>query len=574
MKLQYVEISNILSIKSARLDFQQSGLVLLDGWSHDDDTANGAGKTALLNSISYGLFGKMPRKISASEILKEGSKSGFVKVGVEVGSRLFEVSRSRPTNLRFFIDGVEKNMTQEEFESHLKMNYSQYLISMYSAQTEGSKLISLNDSGKKDFFLQLMNLESIEECKKEIDALIKGQHIEKNRVETDIVEVKTRISTYEESLIDEDEVQNEVDLIPPPVKIQHRISKYSSIEKPDVDKFDSLEEKLSDKYRLIQRDEDNNASYLKDLSRIDIRIERLTNHVGDEIECPHCAKGFVPNQSSVDKDIAELIEDKKALENKILDSDELIAEKTKIKDLIIKCRNKKNSQLKEFNDAQEALWLLNGQIESNKIKMDSLIQSLKNNQVIKNKIKNNSEKLSILASSLAEIDEGIVLNETIQNIFSSTGAPAYVLDSAIDVFNDRVGFYVSLIWPNASYTLQSFRENKAGDIKAKFSEKLIIGDKERSIGALSGGEYRCLSLAVDFAVVDVLETMFDISVNPIMLDEPFVGLDVSNRERVLDLLEKIATNRQIWIIDHATEVKAMFSTVVRIEKRDGTSSIV
>lgn len=574
MKLQYVEISNILSIKNARLDFQQSGLVLLDGWNHDDDTANGAGKTALLNSISYGLFGKMPRKISASEILKEGSKSGFVKVGVEVGSRLFEVSRSRPTNLRFFIDGVEKNMTQEEFESHLKMNYSQYLISMYSAQTEGSKLISLNDSGKKDFFLQLMNLESIEECKKEIDALIKGQYIEKNRVETDIVEVKTRISTYEESLIDEDEVQNEVDLISLPVKIQHRISKYSSIEKPDVDKFDSLEEKLSDKYRLIQRDEDNNASYLKDLSRIDIKIERLTNHVGDEIECPHCAKGFVPNQSGVDKDIAELIEDRKALENKILDSDELIAEKTKIKDLIIKCRNKKNSKLKEFNDAQEALWLLNGQIESNKIKMDSLIQSLKNNQVIKNKIKNNSEKLSILASSLAEIDESIVLNETIQSIFSSTGAPAYVLDSAIDVFNDRVGLYVSLIWPNASYTLQSFRENKAGDIKAKFSEKLIIGDKERSIGALSGGEHRCLSLAVDFAVVDVLETMFDISVNPIMLDEPFNDLDASNRERVLDLLEKIATNRQIWIIDHATEVKAMFSTVVRIEKRDGTSSIM
>ena len=110
-------------------------------------------------------------------------------------------------------------------------------------------------------------------------------------------------------------------------------------------------------------------------------------------------------------------------------------------------------------------------------------------------------------------------------------------------------------------------------MKAKFSEKLVINGNPRSIGALSGGEHRCLSLAVDFAVIDVLETMFGFSLNPIMLDEPFDSLDAANRDRVVDLLEQLAVNRQIWVVDHAAESKAAFSNTVRVEKRNGISAL-
>jgi DNA repair exonuclease SbcCD ATPase subunit len=128
--------------------------------------------------------------------------------------------------------------------------------------------------------------------------------------------------------------------------------------------------------------------------------------------------------------------------------------------------------------------------------------------------------------------------------------------------------------PNASYSLQSYKENKSGDIKAKFSDKLTIQGVERSIGSLSGGELRCLSLAVDFAVIDVVESTFGISINPIILDEPFEGLDSLNRERVIEILETLSAERQIWIVDHASEAKSMFSTVVKVEKKDGVSLIV
>jgi DNA repair exonuclease SbcCD ATPase subunit len=202
MKIKYVEIENILSIQKIRLDFGQAGLILLDGWNHDDETANGAGKTAILNSLAYGIYGKFPRKISAADILRAGHKTGHVKVGIEVADTLYEVYRARPNNLRFWIDGLEKQITQAEFEAYIRLSYSQYLISQYSAQTEGLKLISLNDAGKKDFFLQLMSLDHFEDCRKEAEGQLNLFLAEKGKLSTNIEVFRSRIEAYTESLVD------------------------------------------------------------------------------------------------------------------------------------------------------------------------------------------------------------------------------------------------------------------------------------------------------------------------------------------------------------------------------------
>jgi len=70
MQIKYIEIENILSIGHVKLEFGNTGLILLDGWNHDDDSANGAGKTAIPNALAFGIYDNMPRKISKSEIFR------------------------------------------------------------------------------------------------------------------------------------------------------------------------------------------------------------------------------------------------------------------------------------------------------------------------------------------------------------------------------------------------------------------------------------------------------------------------------------------------------------------------
>ena len=158
-------------------------------------------------------------------------------------------------------------------------------------------------------------------------------------------------------------------------------------------------------------------------------------------------------------------------------------------------------------------------------------------------------------------------------MYSPTGAQAYILDSVIESFNERVVEYVNLLWSNLTYELKSYRENVKGDVSAKFSEHLVMNGKAVSIGSLSGGEFRALSLCVDFALIDVMERQFGISMSPIILDEPFDGLDGSGRELIIELLETLAGKRQIIVIDHTSEIKSMFSKVITAELRGGISQI-
>ena len=75
-------------------------------------------------------------------------------------------------------------------------------------------------------------------------------------------------------------------------------------------------------------------------------------------------------------------------------------------------------------------------------------------------------------------------------------------------------------------------------------------------------------------MINILNSKFSIDLNPIVLDEPFNGLDTMGKEMIIELLEKLAIDKEIWVIDHSSESKAMFDRTVRVEKRNGISNIL
>ena len=155
MKIISIKISNILSIEDAFVEFDDTGLVLVQGWNHDVGRANGAGKTAIFNALSFALYDKLPRKVTASEILRRSSKSGCAEVVLEVGLCRYSVIRKRPKGVQFFKEGEELVVTQDGWERTIGLNYTQFILSMYAAQGSSTRFLSINDSEKKQFLLQL-----------------------------------------------------------------------------------------------------------------------------------------------------------------------------------------------------------------------------------------------------------------------------------------------------------------------------------------------------------------------------------------------------------------------------------
>lgn len=571
MKVIELEAENILSIGHINLSFGNSGLVLLDGWNHDDNSHNGAGKTSIFNALSFAIYNKLPRKVTASEILRKGCKTGYARAVVQVGKDVYDIKRGRPTSFSVSKNGVAiPEMTQEQLELLIGLTYEQFLICMYSAQTESVKLIALNDSAKKDFFLRLLSLEDFAERKKLVDGLIKTKTTELYDLQLTYGKVEAKIAAYNEDVADvQDLLVSKAAVLADRAKLVNEINTLSNTQRPDMSKFDKLEASLNMKLRDISAAEVKINTARSMIKRISLSIKNMDDN---SITCPHCDNSFAmgtdgpTTKEHLEKELASHVEVVNTLSA-------VVDEKQGVADTLQKLKQKRASALSDYESVSDTISEHRSSLRVKEMMLASLEEKITKQDELAVKITNARKALAALGTKVAAFKDELLIYEAISSALSPTGAPAYVVDSVIEKFNDNVSQYVSLVWPNASYSLQSYKENKSGDIKAKFSDKLTINGVDRSIGSLSGGELRCLSLAVDFAVIDIVESTFGISMNPIILDEPFEGLDALNRERVIEVLESISADRQIWVIDHASEAKSMFSTVVKVEKRDGISSI-
>jgi DNA repair exonuclease SbcCD ATPase subunit len=587
MKIVSTEINNILSIESAQLSFDNNGLVLVEGWNFDDGRANGAGKTAIFNAICFGLYGDVPRKINISDILRRGAKKGYVVVHVDINGTKYGIKRERPNKVTYYVNSVEQEMTQQQFETHIKLSYDQFLVSMYTAQNSSEKFIYKNDSKKKDFLLQLLNLNEFSLCKKEVDSLIKD--IEKHITELSLKlnTAKSKIQAYEESHVDPTDLQDSNTALDYQIRTHiATIKTLEGVQKPEWSKYAALEQNILTKRAQFLDLRSKRTSLFNEFRSLTSQDKPFVEKAPDS-HCPACDEALNINGKNLIKN-SDLVAVKKQHEEhlneirskatdikKQIDSIDLeLSKEAELDKLTSKLRDKKIDESAEYDSAIKKISELKSLIERLKVTIESNVKRIEEQNLIINK---KNELLTLCKAIENQIDsknqELEVLN-AVSQLYSTTGAQAYIMDSVVDSFNQVVGKYVDMIWPNASYQLNSYKEKSDGDVVARFSETLVIGGKECSIGSMSGGEQRALSLAVDFAIVDVLSKQFGMPLNPIIMDEPFEGLDATGREVVIELLEKLAADRQIWVVDHASEAKAMFSKTMRVEKRNGISTIV
>lgn len=575
MRVLSLEIENILSIEKAAIKFEDSGLVLVEGWNYDTQRANGAGKTALFNCMSFGLYDQLPRKITKSEILKRGCNSGFVRCSVLCGEDIWTVQRSRPKGVEFSKNGVRQDITQEEFQSYIRLSYEQFLLTIYVPQAnsgKASRFLAVPDSDKKEFILQLLNLDNFKAAKSSTDQSIKLSEAAINLDTGKLNTARSRIEAYEESLIDTASVEKSIQELT--LSIQHLekdLLTHSNVPKPDLSKYNKVEEDIRTKQSEIAQAKAK-RSLLHDRYR---ELNVMIRDYDADIACGECGSSLdTPDARATHASHQEKIK-QKVIDTKrqIDDTDLIIAKENAIKDLANKLRDKKAKESTDYHAAASAMQEIKSFIRQDQITLQNLSLKLSNNAELLSKIDSLNLQIAQYSETIATSRRNLELYKAVAAIYSPTGAQAYVLDSVVDSFNEVIQKYIDIMSPNMSYILNSFKENAKGDVVAKFSETLTKGGQAVSVGSLSGGEEKGLSLCVDFALLEVLETQFGMTLNPIILDEPFDGLDAAGREIVIDLLETLARTRQIFVVDHASEAKALFTKSIMVELRNDTSTI-
>jgi DNA repair exonuclease SbcCD ATPase subunit len=581
MHIVSITIENFLSIEKAHIDFDDAGLLLFEGWNHDTQRANGAGKTAILNALSYALYDNLPRKITASQIVRRGANKGSVVVKVKIADKTFICTRSRPKGFSVAVladDGTTEilNITQQEWESKLKLSYNQFIVSAYCAQgntSAASRFILLNDTDKKTFLLELLNLGEFNNAKKYADDKVQSIYTNITKIEQEIVIINSRIASYSESLVDVatqtavlDEFTEELS------RLKASLNTASSATKPDVSKIDELLQSANGKLTDFVKKRTQREMLFSQWQSLGRKIKPFS--VSDS--CTLCGASIDNTQalSHHEKEVSAIKADQLTLKCKLDELDTHLLGESKVKELVTKLLDKKQKELKAYQVADASIRDIHSSIRLVEHNIASTTKRLAEDSSLRQKIDLLQQKRDLLNKTLSELAHSLELQKTVASIYSPTGAQAYVLDSAVNLFNEHMAKHVSALWPNLTYELQSYKENVKGDVTAKFSESIVMDGKPISIGSLSGGELKALSICADMSLLGILEQQFGISVSPVIFDEAFDGLDTSGKEFALDLIKGLSQTRQVIVIDHASEMRAAFDKVIRVEKRDGISAIV
>lgn len=157
----HVIAQNFLSFKDLDIDFNNRGLVLIEG-------KNGAGKSSILEALAWGLYGESTKSGSPDQVVnKQVGKDCSVQV--EFGDyKIIRYRKHTKYKNELYLYFKEENITkksskdtQAQIETIIGLNFKSFLHSIYFSQNNLNKFTSASDSEQKSIVENILGLELI-----------------------------------------------------------------------------------------------------------------------------------------------------------------------------------------------------------------------------------------------------------------------------------------------------------------------------------------------------------------------------------------------------------------------------
>jgi DNA repair exonuclease SbcCD ATPase subunit len=130
--------------------------------------ANGAGKSTILDALSFGLYGKPFRKVNKGQLINSiNGKGTVVEIEFLIGKRQYMVRRGiKPNLFEIYQDGVLIDQTadakeyQEYFESQiLKLNHKSFSQIVVLGSASFTPFMQLPSAHRREIVEDLLDIE-------------------------------------------------------------------------------------------------------------------------------------------------------------------------------------------------------------------------------------------------------------------------------------------------------------------------------------------------------------------------------------------------------------------------------
>ncbi len=533
---------------------------------------NGAGKSTILDALTFVLFNKPFRKINKPQLVNSVTeKNCLVEIEFSNNNREYMVRRGiKPNVFDIEVDGKLLDKRGDDRDNQvtledniLKVNYKSFTQIVILGSSTFVPFMQLPAAHRRDVIEDLLDIR--------VFSSMAGILRDKMRVIRDDLKL---LELKKTSLKEKAEMQARFIEDVTKRGQEHIEEKRTDITSKLFSKQELLEENitvLTEIEALTARLEELNdaGDKLRKLGglrgKIQQKISTLTkNHkfFSDNTSCPTCTQDIDEDLKA--QKIDELTKDAKKLKKGFNELEETIAAE--------------EARETEFTEASKELLALNKKVSTNNInsinfeksitrlesEIESINESINTQTESKAELKSMVSKLKDSTDGISHLREEMDNHQFVSELLKDGGVKTNIIKKYIPLINKHVNKYLQMMEFYINFNLdEEFNETVVSPIHERFS-----------YASFSEGEKMRIDLALLFTWREVARVRNSVNTNLLIMDEVFdSSLDGFGTEEFLKIIRYVVKDANIFIISHKTELHERFDSVLRFEKERGFSKL-
>jgi len=548
------------------INFQKNNTNLIIG-------TNGAGKSTVLDALTFVLFNKPFRKINKPQLVNTtNEKECLVEIEFAINAKEYVIRRGiKPNVFDIIIDGEKLNREADDRsmqkvleENVLKLNYKSFTQIVILGSSTFVPFMQLSSTNRREVIEDLLDIRIFSNMNSLVKEKIKE---EKNIIKT--------LKLKEESLLDKVTMQKEFieelesrgnaniksnsDKI---TKLDNEVEVYmrdNAVIEEDIHKFTKEQEEVIGAHKKLSK-----LNNLK--GKISQKVATITkeyNFFTENTVCPTCTQD-IKEEFRVNR-ISDAQNKAKELKKGYEDLEETIKfEQERERQF--------NSLSKEITKLTHGISQNNTRISLNQRQIrdleheiQTITSNLQNRNTENEKLEQFKDNLQNTIEYLSDKKQEIVHYDFAYSLLRDDGVKTKIIKKYLPFINQQVNRYLQMMDFYINFKLdEEFGETIESPIHENFS-----------YSSFSEGEKMRVDLALLFTWREVARLKNSVNTNLLIMDEVFdSSLDGFGTEEFLKIIRYVIKDANIFVISHKSDLHDKFQSVIRFEKVKGFSRMV
>ena len=535
--------------------------------------SNGAGKSTVLDALTFSLFNKPFRKINKPQLLNStNEKDCLVEIEFKVGSTDWMIRRGMKPNIFEIhrngkaLDQMADVGTQQKWleQNVLKMNYKSFTQIVILGSSTFVPFMQLPVNSRREVIEDLLDIKIFSAMNMIIKDKIRTVRDQVKTLELKKSSLKDKVQ-MQQNFIEELENQAQKNIADKESKIQTLMEEENDAMNLNI----KLVEEMDDFQKVMQSYESSSAM-LKKLGNLKGKISNKVSTVTKE------HKFF--NENTVCPTCQQDIEEEFRL-NRIEDAQNKAKELKEGYDELANTIKFEQQRERQFTTLSQEITKLTHDISQNNTRISinqrqireceheiqTITSNLQNRNSEHEKLEEFKENLHKTIEELADKKQEIVYNDFAYSLLKDDGVKTKIIKKYLPFINQQVNRYLQMMEFYINFQLnEEFNESVKSPIHEDFS-----------YSSFSEGEKMRIDLALLFTWREVARVKNSANTNLLIMDEVFdSSLDGFGTDEFLKIIRYVIKDANIFVISHKTDMLDKFENVIRFDKVKGFSRIV